>query len=196
MKRELSLGRLLRGVRAGERHLAWNHESTRCAAQCISLGSADFDDGAAMPLRSAGPGVGDNLSPELHWSGVPEEAKELVLVLEDASVPLPRPYVHLVARGIDPSMAGLPEGALSAENAHLYGILLGKGSGGRIGYGGPRALRGHGPHAYHFELFALARKLENLETLALPSLLESVEDQVIAKGRLLGFFEQGKIAHE
>ena len=76
MKRGLSLGRLLRGVRAGERHLAWNHESTRSATESIVLGSADFDDGATMPPCSAGPGVGDNLSPELHWSGVPREARQ------------------------------------------------------------------------------------------------------------------------
>jgi Raf kinase inhibitor-like YbhB/YbcL family protein len=190
MKRVLSLGRLLRGVRAGERHLAWNHESTRSATESIVLGSADFDDGAAMPLSSAGPGIGDNLSPELHWSGVPREASELLLVLEDASVPLPRPYVHLVALGIDPGMAGLPEGALSAESAPRLGIALGAGSGGQVGYSGPRALRGHGPHAYHFELFALARELEATDSLTLPSLLEKIEGTVLAKGRLIGCFEQ------
>ena len=87
-------------------------------------------------------------------------------------------------------MTGLPEGALTAENAHLYGILLGRGSGGQVGYSGPRALRGHGPHAYHFELFALARKLEGADSLTLPSLLERIEGTVLAKGRLIGCFER------
>jgi hypothetical protein len=190
MNRKLAFGRLLRGVHAGERYLAWNHESTRYAAQCIVLGSADFEDGSNIPPRNAGSGVGDNVSPELHWSGVPEETKELVLVLEDPSVPLPRPYVHLVARGIDPRSGGLPEGALSIENAPRFGIALEQGTQGELGYGGPRALPGHGPHAYHFELFALARRLESRETMTLSSLLKRVEGDVIAKGLLTGFFEQ------
>ena len=72
MQRKHTLGRLLRGLHAGEQHLAWNHQSMQYASQCIMLKSADFEDGDEMPLRTAGIGVGENISPELHSVRRPE----------------------------------------------------------------------------------------------------------------------------
>lgn len=110
---ERCLGRLLRRVRAGDARLAWNAAGLRDAPAGIALTSPAFADGGAMPQLCAGEGVGDNLSPPLAWSGLPDGTKELVLIVEDPDAPLRRPAVHLIAAGIAPDRAGVPEGALT-----------------------------------------------------------------------------------
>ena len=77
------IGRLLRPVRAGEKHLACRDPAARDALEAITVGSPAFASGGAMPQRYAGQGVGDNVSPPLDWSDVPAAAQELVLIVED-----------------------------------------------------------------------------------------------------------------
>ena len=59
------IGRILRAVRAGERYSASNHAALLGVLEGISLKSAWFLNGKQMPLRSAGMGVGVNISPPL-----------------------------------------------------------------------------------------------------------------------------------
>jgi hypothetical protein len=77
------IGRILRGVRAGERHSASNHAALFGVPEMISLKSEWFLNGKQMPLRSAGIGVGENISPPLSWSGVPGGTVELAIIMED-----------------------------------------------------------------------------------------------------------------
>jgi Raf kinase inhibitor-like YbhB/YbcL family protein len=182
------VGRLLRGVRAGERHLSWNHPAMRGAPETLGLESANFANGEHMPVRCGGQGVGDNVSPALTWSGVPAAARELLLTLEDETAPLPRPVVHLVALGIDPSHPGFFESALT--QGPDAPVRFGVGSFGRIGYYGPRPVPGHGPHRYVFQLFALDRKLEFDHPPKLTEILERATGHVLARGRLVGLFER------
>jgi hypothetical protein len=48
------IGRILRGVRAGERHCALNHAALFVAPEVISLKTEWFLNGKEMPLRCAG----------------------------------------------------------------------------------------------------------------------------------------------
>jgi phosphatidylethanolamine-binding protein (PEBP) family uncharacterized protein len=73
------IARLLRGVRAGEKHLAWNHPAIRSAPSSIQLTSTAFAPGAPIPVQYAGKGVGQNISPDLAWENIPDGAVELVL---------------------------------------------------------------------------------------------------------------------
>ena len=57
-------------------------------------------------------------SPPLAWSGVPENACALALIVEDVDVPFPRPFVHAVAYGIDPATTNLAAGALDATPSY------------------------------------------------------------------------------
>jgi len=63
----------------------------------ITVTSTAFSDGSAMPAASAGKGVGDNTSPQLGWTGLPLESRQLVLIIDDVDVPLPRPLLHTIA---------------------------------------------------------------------------------------------------
>ena len=97
------LGRLLRGIRAGERHSILKHPALTNVPNVISVKSEWFHNGEAMPPRSAGAGVGENVSPPLTWSGVPAGTEEIAIIIEDLDAPLPRPFVHMIAYHIAPN---------------------------------------------------------------------------------------------
>ena len=90
------IGKLLRNVRAGE-HRSPFAGPDFAAPDDITVTSTAFGDGGAMPTASAGKGVGDNASPQLSWTGVPPQTRQLVLIIDDVDVPLPRPLLHTVA---------------------------------------------------------------------------------------------------
>ncbi|MFP3465060.1 YbhB/YbcL family Raf kinase inhibitor-like protein [Leifsonia sp. SIMBA_070] len=178
------LGRLLRNRRAGESTLAW-HVPGLNAPDALTLSSPDFVDGSAIPQRNAGRPVGDNVSPALAWSGVPEGTAQLVLIVEDADVPLSRPITHAVAR-FSPSLTGVAAGELEAGAVHGDGI----GAFGRRGYHGPRPVPGHGAHSYVFQLYALDRPIPGDRTLRPRTVVEAMSGHVLARGRITGTYER------
>lgn len=182
------LGRLLRNVRAGDDKLLDASPKLAAIPLDIELHTPEWTEGGAIPRRFAGVGVGDNRSPPLAWRNVPAATAELVLVVEDADVPLPRPFVHLSAYALPPDVRGFAEGALTPESSPT--ILFGRNTAGPPGYAGPRALAGHGPHAYHFQLFALSGPSGLQAGEPISSVRSRVEALAIARGRLIGTYEQ------
>ncbi len=179
------LGRLLKNRRAGEAALAW-HRDGLDAPPTITVTSPDFEDGHPLAPRNAGAGVGDNVSPALTWTNLPDRTRQLVLIVEDPDVPLRTPIAHAVATDLDPASGSIAEGALNAGGAHGNG----RGSFGRAGYQGPRPIPGHGTHAYVFQLFALDTVLD-LATDAKPAaVIDRMRGHVIARGRLTGTYER------
>jgi Raf kinase inhibitor-like YbhB/YbcL family protein len=174
-------------VRAGDRHLACNDPRIGASSARILLTSPAFEEGAAIPVRHAGVGLGDNLSPPLEWCGVPAWTAELVLVVQNPDAPLPRPLVHLIARGIPGFCSGIAEGHLSLNATQ--NITFGRGSFGRVGYSGPRPIPGHGPHRYVFQVFALASRLRVPERAALRVTKTAMSGFVLAHGTLSGIYD-------
>lgn len=182
------VARLLRNVHAGEKTLAWHRPSIAAAPASIALSSPSFDAGQPIPRKHAGEGVGDNISPGLTWTSVSSDAAELALIVEDPDAPLPRPFVHAIVVGIPAEASGMNEGALSL--LPIAQGMLGRNSFRRQAYAGPRALPGHGPHNYVFQLFALRRKLTFKQPPDRKALLAAIEEAVIARGRLDATFER------
>ena len=79
------IGKLLRNVRAGE-HRSPFAGPDFIASYDITVTSAEFDDGGPMPTTSAGKGVGEDRSPQLSWSGIPPQTRQLVLIIDDVDV--------------------------------------------------------------------------------------------------------------
>ncbi len=185
---ERALGRLLRWRRAGESKLAWFDPRLAAAPTTLILTSPAFADGGTMPARSAASGVGDNVSPALAWTGASEATRAFALIVEDPDAPTPRPIVHALALDIPGDRDGLVEGAL-APGADP-GFALGRGAFGRVGWSGPRPIAGHGPHAYVFQLVALARPLGLDANAGLADALAGMAGAALARGRLTGFYER------
>jgi len=190
-----TVGRLLRRRRAGTAQgvvarLAPGMPPT------LQLVSDAFANGAPIPRRYAGRGVGDNVAPGFTWSRPPEGTAQLLLVVEDPDAPARRPFVHLVALG-DPSAKRAVEGALTltspAEPARVGRgrVRFVPGSLGLRGYQGPRALPGHGRHTYGFHLFALDRAIPDTARLRrLDDVIALARGHVLARGEYFGTQER------
>jgi Raf kinase inhibitor-like YbhB/YbcL family protein len=189
-------GRLLRNRRAGDANLAWNLPNL-AGPDTMTLTSQAFADGGAIPVEHAGRRAGgQNISPELSWTGVPDGCAQLLLVIEDIDAPTPKPFVHCVAL-IDASRSALEPGALAAEKPGALaagktgtGVQVLRSGMGR-GYLGPEPIKGHGPHRYIFQLFALPIALTATPEQARPrEVLPAVGGPVLARGRLTGTYER------
>jgi phosphatidylethanolamine-binding protein (PEBP) family uncharacterized protein len=187
------LGRLLKNRRAGEAHTAWNLPNLH-GPETLILTSRHFADGDVMPLDHCAKNIGGkNLSPHLAWTPPPTGTAQLLLVVEDIDVPLAKPAVHCIAL-IDPAREHVEAGALDARRP-ADGVQLLRSTIGR-GYHGPAPIKGHGPHHYVFQMFALSTPVQ-AATPTTPvnragprTLLPAVSAAVVARGRLTGVFER------
>jgi phosphatidylethanolamine-binding protein (PEBP) family uncharacterized protein len=110
-----ALGHALRHQRAGLDKLAFNQSGLRSGMAAIEITSAAFADHAPIPARYTADGEG--LSPPLQWHGMPAGAASLVLIVEDADAPTPRPLVHAIAVDLPASGRALAEGDLNSTGA-------------------------------------------------------------------------------
>ena len=176
------LGKLLRRFRAGEaRSPLAGPEYTGTGT--IDVTSPAFTDGGQIPQKHAGKGVGDNVSPALQWTGVPADAKQLVLIIDDLDVPMPKPLLHTTAV-LEPDVGGLGEGELKPGTT---GVRLVKAFGDT--YVGPAPIPGHGPHHYRFIVLALDERVPDGVTDS-KALLSAVAGHVLARGVLTGTYER------
>jgi hypothetical protein len=186
------LGRLLRNRRAGEGGLAWNLPNLG-TADTFDVHSPDFEPGGAIPLVCAARRVGGSeLSPALAWPAPSAGTAQLLLVVEDVDVPLRVPIVHCLAL-LHPAVTQLDRGALVATGAP-DGVRILRSSISR-GYLGPAPIKGHGPHRYVFQVFALGRAVPDgvrgraVDT-ARPRDVLRAAGEVLARGRLHGCYER------
>ena len=89
----------------------------------VTVTSTDVTDGQALPLAqmSAIFGVpgGQDLSPQLSWSGAPAETKSYTVTMYDPDVPSGSGFWHWALADIPVSVTGLPTGAGDGTGEHL-----------------------------------------------------------------------------
>jgi Raf kinase inhibitor-like YbhB/YbcL family protein len=181
------LGVALRSRRAGHDALVWARSDLQ-APENFTLTSPAFDHGAPIPDKHRGRLFGANISPALNWTQPPAGTAELVLIVQDPDVPFGKPATHALTLGIDPSLNGIPENALTNPSP-ISGIRHGKGALGRRGWAGPLPIRSHGPHAYVFQLFALDQATGLPASFTLDDVLAAIKGHVIGRARLDGTYE-------
>jgi phosphatidylethanolamine-binding protein (PEBP) family uncharacterized protein len=179
------IGKLLRRLPVAGEHRSPLAAAGFAAPHDIIVTSSAFDDGGAMPKSSGGKGVGDDTSPQLTWTGVPPQTRQVVLIIDDIDVPLPRPLFHSIAV-IDPAVRTVDTGALRPGTAGLRFI---PGTLGHRSYAGPRPIPGHGPHRYRFLVFALDQPIQAHVTTS-KALLKQMAGHVLARGTLTGTYER------
>lgn len=154
----------------------------------ITLMSPAFGQGEMIPKRYTCDG--DDWSPPLNWSGLPEGTKSLLIVCDDPDAP-GGVFHHWAAFNIPVDWTGLKEGY--GPETLEPGFRQAINDFGKPGYAGPCPPRGDEPHAYHFRLSALdtmivsaASSATCLEviTIARPNVIEFVE--------LIGYYGRKK----
>ncbi|MFC9293842.1 YbhB/YbcL family Raf kinase inhibitor-like protein [Streptomyces sp. NPDC057011] len=147
----------------------------------IELSSTAFGDNTVIPRRYSG--EGENISPPLTWSGVPDGTTELVLLCEDPDAPGPT-FLHWLVTGIDPGTTGV------AEDQKPPGGLPWPNGFGRMGWGGPMPPPGHGPHRYFFHLYALSEPLPLHDRPGVEDVHRALKGRELASGTLVGTYER------
>jgi Raf kinase inhibitor-like YbhB/YbcL family protein len=191
------LGPLLRNRRNRDAGAAWNRPNLS-GPDTLVVTSPAFDDGTMIPREYASERAGGrNLSPALSWSTLPATTTDVLLVVEDLDAPISVPFIHCLAL-LDPSRlddaSGVAQGALSdgqtSAGVHVLRSSI------RRGYQGPEPLKGHGPHRYVFQVFALTggnvltAGAETIDQAKPYDVLSAIASPVLARGRLSGLYER------
>jgi Raf kinase inhibitor-like YbhB/YbcL family protein len=145
----------------------------------LRINSPAFDSHRRIPERHTGDG--DDTSPALEWSGVPEGTRSFAVIMHDPDAPLVDGFTHWVAYNIPGDATGIPEGGRD----HVEGT----NSLGNSGYNGPAPPPGHGPHHYYFWVYALDTDLDLEPGLDRRALIDQIEDHVIEQARVIGTYE-------
>jgi Raf kinase inhibitor-like YbhB/YbcL family protein len=126
------------------------------AADPFTLTSTTFKDGQMMPRKvanslSANPNcVGENVSPQLSWTGAPDGTKSFAILMEDPEGRGGAGVHHWVAYGIPASVTSFAEGEVSKPSDKYVG---GKSTQGVGNFSGPCTPPGT-PHHYTFVVIA------------------------------------------
>ena len=154
----------------------------------ISITSSAFDNGSTIPGKYTCDGA--DISPPLTWSGVPESARSLVLIVDDPDAPDPTApkmtWVHWVLCNIPPDASGLVEGVTSEQLPP--GALEGLNDWKRTGYGGPCPPIGR--HRYFLKLYSLDTVLTGMNKPTKAQVEAAMQGHIIAEAQLMGTYEK------
>ena len=130
---------------------------------------------------------GENVSPPLAISGVPEGTESLVLLMDDPDIPDfvkeergIEKFDHWVLYGIDPKTTDILEGAAVGSKG-----LSSRGSGGYTGPCPPDR-----EHRYFFRLYALDTTINFIKAPTLGEVEAAIEGHVIEQAELIGLYER------
>jgi len=155
----------------------------------LALTSSKFTDRERIPRRYTC--EGEDISPPLAWSGIPDGTKSFALIVDDPDAPDPvaprMTWVHWVLYNLPPTVNELPEGVSSA--ALPSGTREGQNDWKNLGYGGPCPPIGR--HRYFHKLYALDVVLPELGAATKQELEEAMQDHIMAKAILVGTYEKG-----
>ena len=172
-----------------------NHEGASTmgptAPAALEVTSSAFDEGETIPQQHTGDGA--DVSPPLQWSGVPDGARSIALMVDDPDAPSAEPWVHWVIYNLPADAGGLPEGVPRKERLdEPAGAMQGLNSwqSDNVGYRGPAPPPGHGQHRYFFRVYALDTRLKLQPRATRKAVDEAMDGHVLAKGKLMGVYER------
>lgn len=140
---------------------------------------AEFKDGESIPSEYGC--KGKNISLLIAINGVPEQAKSLVLIMDDPDAPVGRWFHWLIwnlpvdTKVIDRD--NLPESA-----------VIGKNSSGNNSYDGP--CPPYGTHHYYFKLYALNIVLDLNNEIEGLDLEKELEGHIISRAQYMGTYSR------
>ena len=159
------------------------------AAQSLAgnfvLTSPQLEAGGTLKVEQVFNGfgcTGDNISPELNWSGEPDETNSFAVAVYDPDAPTGSGWWHWLVFNIPATMH-----TLAVDSGNLKKGLLPAGSVqsrtdfGKQGYGGACPPKGDEPHRYQFTVWAL-------------DIVELPLDQNVSGAMVLFFLKQHQLA--
>jgi Raf kinase inhibitor-like YbhB/YbcL family protein len=147
--------------------------------------SMAFNEGAM--ILTAYTCDGEDISPELDWTGTPPETVSIAVIVEDPDAP-DGVFIHWVLYNLPGSTTSLM--ADVPKIPHLPdGSEQGMNSFGRSSYSGPCPPKGQ-RHRYFFRVFALDQKVNIRGSATAEHLRVAMEGHVLAEGYLMGTYQR------
>jgi Raf kinase inhibitor-like YbhB/YbcL family protein len=130
-------------------------------------------------------GYGKSTSFPITWSPVPD-AKAYAVVVEELDPVQRRVITYWVAYNIPGETTALGHAIRTkAEILGAKGMAQGLNSMGGVGYIGPHPPEGDPEHHYHVEVFALSRMLPLKGGVSLDTMIQAMNERVLAEGELV-----------
>lgn len=149
----------------------------------MKLSSPAFENGGTIPARYTCDGR--NICPPLTISGVPADAKSLVLIMDDPDVPktirADGMWDHWIVFDMPAQIREIKEG-IEPEGTH------GMGTGGNMDYFGP--CPPDREHRYFFKLYALDTRLDLPQQSTKQQVENAMSGHVLEKSELMGRYQR------
>jgi len=128
---------------------------------------------------------GENRSPQLAWTGIPEGTVSFALLVED---PDGQNWSHWVIFNMGVDIEGLGEDVPKTTDLD-NGVKQGTNDFGGIGWGGPSPPSG--THHYYFRLYALDTMLSLPSGATLTQVRNAMQGHILDTAELMGTFSAG-----
>jgi Raf kinase inhibitor-like YbhB/YbcL family protein len=152
----------------------------------FKLSSPDFQHEAEMPRDLTC--QGNDRSPELVWTGVPEGTKSFVLIVDDPDAPDPQhpktTWVHWVVFNLPGNVTSLSRGVKSLPPGTKEALNDFK----QRSYGGPCPPIGR--HRYFFKMYALDALLPEAAEANKATVEAAMKSHVLANATLMGTYQK------
>ncbi len=151
----------------------------------FSVTSSSFTSGGEIAEKYCydqnGHGTGDNFSPQLSWTGAPEDTVSFVLIMDDSSAAY---WSHWILYYIPPNITTLPEGLGNNTVDCKEGTI----GGPDIGYRGPYPPVLSGTHNYYFRVYALDISLDYMVASVAnrAAVLTAMSGHILAEDSIMG----------
>ena len=148
----------------------------------MKITSSAFSDGALIPIKYTCDG--DDISPPLVWSDIPENTASFVLINDDPDAPVGT-WDHWILFNLEGKTTELAE---NVDLSKLAGVQLGHNNWRRNDYGGP--CPPYGTHRYFFKLYALDMKLDLPAGSSKQDIEKAMAGHILAEAELLGRYKR------
>ncbi|MBB6172721.1 hypothetical protein HNR23_002781 [Nocardiopsis mwathae] len=161
----------------------------------FTVTSQDVTEGRTLPMAQVsglmGAG-GEDISPQLSWSGFPEGTRGFAVTCFDPDAPTASGFWHWAVCDIPASVTELPAGAGGETGAGLpTGAVTVRNDAGGRRYIGAAPPPGHGPHRYMFAVHAVDVPTLGIDGSASPAFLGfNLFSHAIGRAILTGVFER------
>lgn len=163
----------------------------------FTLVSTEIQDGEPLPAETyAEYAGGSNQSPQLSWSGFPEETKSFAVTCFDPDAPTGSGFWHWAVANIPGDVTSLPAGAGALGSAVLpEGAVTMPNEKREPAFTGAAPPEGTGVHRYWFAVHALDVESLDVDPEATPAVMGfTMRDAVIARAVIVATGEYGGAA--